>query len=144
MSVARSRGHWALAGVLDGDRVTPLGVNQREKVPHCRRRRHPAPQPEVQRLTRNPHMTILVTMKRTRHAPSSIRAGEFKAKCLELMDHVANTGESIVITKRGKAVARLAPVVERPATLHGFMRDDIEVDGDIVAPLDFVWNALSD
>lgn len=36
-----------------------------------------------------------------------ITAAEFKAKCLKLMDEVAATGEAIVITKRGKPIARL-------------------------------------
>ena len=64
-----------------------------------------------------------------------IKAGEFKAKCLELMDLVANRGEEIVITKRGKPVARLVPV-ENAATLSpfGFMRGTAEILGDILAP----------
>lgn len=41
----------------------------------------------------------------------TITATEFKARCLELMDRVYQTGESIVITKRGKPVSRLAPPV---------------------------------
>ena len=42
--------------------------------------------------------------------PSEIAAGEFKARCLELMDVVAERGKEFVITKRGKAVAKLVPV----------------------------------
>ncbi|MEX1104116.1 MAG: type II toxin-antitoxin system Phd/YefM family antitoxin, partial [Dehalococcoidia bacterium] len=37
-------------------------------------------------------------------------AGEFKAKCLALLDEVAETGEELVVTKRGKPVARVAPL----------------------------------
>jgi prevent-host-death family protein len=40
-----------------------------------------------------------------------IKAGEFKARCLQLMDEVASTGETIVVTKRGKPMARLVPMV---------------------------------
>jgi antitoxin (DNA-binding transcriptional repressor) of toxin-antitoxin stability system len=36
-----------------------------------------------------------------------IKASEFKAKCLKLIDEVAETGEAIVITKRGKPIARV-------------------------------------
>lgn len=43
-----------------------------------------------------------------------IKAGEFKAKCLKLMDEVAATGEAIVITKRGKPIARIEPVRPQP------------------------------
>ena len=37
-------------------------------------------------------------------------AGQFKARCLAVMDEVARTRESVVITKRGKPVAKVVPV----------------------------------
>jgi prevent-host-death family protein len=40
----------------------------------------------------------------------SIQAGEFKAKCLAIMDEVNETGEPVLITKRGRPVARIVPV----------------------------------
>ena len=43
-------------------------------------------------------------------APREMPAGEFKAKCLAILDEVNRSGQDIVITKRGKAVARLIPV----------------------------------
>ena len=42
-----------------------------------------------------------------------IPAGEFKAKCLALLDEVRDTQEEIVVTKRGKAVARLVPMEKK-------------------------------
>jgi prevent-host-death family protein len=39
----------------------------------------------------------------------SVSAGEFKAKCLAIMDEVNETGEPVLITKRGKPVARVVP-----------------------------------
>ena len=39
-----------------------------------------------------------------------IAAGQFKAKCLSLLDEVAEKGSEYVVTKRGKAVARLMPM----------------------------------
>jgi prevent-host-death family protein len=68
----------------------------------------------------------------------TIAAGEFKAKCLELMDRVAETGETIVITKRGTAVAELTPVPER-RNLWGLMEGQGEIVGDVVSPLDVDW-----
>lgn len=52
---------------------------------------------------------------------ASMAAGEFKATCLSLMDEVAATGREIVITKRGKPVAKLVPVtpVQRPKSILG-------------------------
>ena len=43
----------------------------------------------------------------------TIAAGEFKAKCLKLLDEVAATGEALIVTKRGKPVARIEPAQAR-------------------------------
>jgi prevent-host-death family protein len=48
----------------------------------------------------------------------TIPASQFKAKCLALLDEVAATGESIVVTKRGKPVAQVVPA-EEPRSLIG-------------------------
>jgi len=71
----------------------------------------------------------------------TIKASEFKARCLGLMDEVARTGQSMVITKNGKPVAMLAPYERKPATLAGLHRGSIRILGDIVAPLDEPWEA---
>ena len=71
-----------------------------------------------------------------------IAAGLFKAQCLKLMDRVAEKHETITVTKRGKAVARLVPVErvpERP--LFGYLRGQGEITGDIVAPTGEAWEA---
>jgi prevent-host-death family protein len=65
-----------------------------------------------------------------------VGATEFKAKCLELMDRVAERRETFVITKRGKAVARLVPMERRPEEpLFGRLRDLFDEVGDIRAPV---------
>ncbi|MFQ5737942.1 MAG: type II toxin-antitoxin system Phd/YefM family antitoxin [Acidobacteriota bacterium] len=71
----------------------------------------------------------------------TMKASEFKAKCLRLMDEVARTGEPVVITKNGKPVSRLVPHRRKPATLFGSMEGSIKIKGDIVAPLDVDWEA---
>ena len=68
-------------------------------------------------------------------------ATEFRAKCLGLMDEVAETGREIVITRRGKPVARLVPYWRRPRSLFGMDRGRIESLGDIIAPIDVEWDA---
>ncbi len=73
-----------------------------------------------------------------------MKASEFKAKCLKLMDEVAASGKEIVITKRGRPVSRLTPYRERPESLFGIDKGRIEIVGDIVAPLDEEWEAESD
>ena len=71
-----------------------------------------------------------------------IAATEFKAKCLKLMDKVKRDHEEIVITKRGKPVARLVPVNDPEVpTGYGCMKGTIKIIGDIVAPLDVDWGA---
>ena len=57
------------------------------------------------------------------NGPRMIKASEFKAKCLKLMDEVAENGGEIVITKNGKPVAKLTAFRERPKT---FFVDDTE------------------
>ncbi|MBK7474151.1 MAG: type II toxin-antitoxin system Phd/YefM family antitoxin [Betaproteobacteria bacterium] len=72
----------------------------------------------------------------------TIQASEFKAKCLALMDHVAATGESILITKNGKPVAELHPPARlRPKSPFGLHKGLIEIKGDIMAPIDVKWEA---
>ena len=70
-----------------------------------------------------------------------MKASEFKAKCLKLMDEVAESGEEIVITKNGRPIARLAPYRERPKSLFGVDRGRIQVRGDIVSPMPSDWFA---
>lgn len=74
----------------------------------------------------------------------TIKASEFKAKCLKLMDEVAETGEPLVITKNGHPVAQLGPVVSKPATLFGLHKGHIRIKGDIVSPLDVEWEVLKE
>ena len=66
----------------------------------------------------------------------TIKASEFRAKCLKLIDEVAATGEPVVITKRGLPVARLTPVQRRPDTLFGALEGSVTILGDIIAPID--------
>lgn len=65
----------------------------------------------------------------------SIKASEFKAKCLAILDEVSRTGEAVTILKRGRPVARLVPPLmgesKHPQlTLKG----TFEITGDIIAP----------
>jgi prevent-host-death family protein len=75
----------------------------------------------------------------------TIAAGEFKQTCLRLLDEVGASGEPIVITKRGKAVAQLTPVkAGRSEDWLGAMRERGEIRGDLVAPASDPgeWDAL--
>jgi prevent-host-death family protein len=69
----------------------------------------------------------------------TIPAGEFKAKCLKLIDEVAETGDEIVVTKRGAVRVRIIPERvelsdEERARLRERLRDSVVYIGDIVSP----------
>lgn len=70
-----------------------------------------------------------------------IAAGEFKAKCLHLLDEVRDRRREYLITKRGRPVARLVPAGKAPASVFGHMRGTAEILGDIVAPVGERWEA---
>ena len=71
----------------------------------------------------------------------TIKASEFKARCLKLMDEVAESGEEIIITKNGKPISKLAPYREKPKSLFGIDKGRIEILGDIISPIDVEWEA---
>ena len=71
----------------------------------------------------------------------TIKASEFKAKCLKIMDEVAATNEPVEITKRGVPVARLVPARQRPKSIFGAMQGSVLYMGDIVSPIDVEWDA---
>jgi prevent-host-death family protein len=72
-----------------------------------------------------------------------VPAAVFKAECLKLMDEVARTGQPVVITKHGKPVAQLVPIPAQSSTLFGYMRNTVKIKGDVIAPIDEEWSALS-
>ncbi len=71
----------------------------------------------------------------------TIPASRFKAQCLAMLDQVAATGEEIVVTKRGRAVARVSPVNE-PESLRGSVTFNVS-DEQLLEPLDVEWNATA-
>jgi prevent-host-death family protein len=65
-----------------------------------------------------------------------IAAGEFKARCLSLMEDVHSTREPLVITKRGKPVAKLVPADDDKNDFIGRLEGVFRVVGDIESPID--------
>ncbi len=70
-----------------------------------------------------------------------IGAGEFKAKCLKLMDEVQASREPLVITKHGKPIVTVMPYNEKRTIPFGCMKDSVEITGDIVGPIGERWDA---
>ena len=58
-----------------------------------------------------------------------------------MLDEVQRQRKQIVITKRGKPVAKLVPVNGRPESFIGSMNGTMEILGDIIAPIDETWAA---
>ena len=79
---------------------------------------------------------------------TKVTAADFKARCLQLMDDVQASGKSIVITKRGKPVAQLVPIVEEaPRDIFGCLAHLYTVDvGEPGAPVGDPedWEALKE
>lgn len=74
--------------------------------------------------------------------PSTIPAGEFKAKCLKMLDEVAEKRETLVITKHGKPVAQVVPIPAKRKDIVGSMKGSVTILGDIVSPIDVEWDAM--
>jgi prevent-host-death family protein len=73
--------------------------------------------------------------------PTTVPAGEFKAKCLKLLDEVAQTRETLVITKHGKPVAQVVPMPTQE-NIVGSMKGSVLWIGDIISPIDVEWDAM--
>lgn len=72
----------------------------------------------------------------------TIPAGEFKAKCLHLMDEVQEQHVAFVITKRGKPVAKLVPIEhDNTAKNFGCMKGTVIIHDDIISPIGVKWDA---
>lgn len=71
----------------------------------------------------------------------TIAAGEFKAKCLQLMDEVNEKGLTLIVTKRGKPVAQVGPAAEEAKPFRSIVgrTPGIKILGDIVSPLPQEW-----
>ncbi len=78
---------------------------------------------------------IVMTMKRP---VRQMGAGDFKAKCLAVLDEVAASRREVVITKRGRPVARLVPL---EAATNAPLAGLIVQQGDLVSPIDVEWDA---
>jgi len=67
---------------------------------------------------------------------------KFKATCLAVLERVHKTGKPLIVTKRGVPVAQIGPppAPKRRKSGYGSMKDTIVILGDIVAPLDDIWD----
>ena len=71
----------------------------------------------------------------------TVKASEFKAKCLGLMDEVAESGEEILITKNGIPVSKLVPCRHKPKSLFGIHSGKIRSVGNVITSTGIEWEA---
>ena len=75
----------------------------------------------------------------------TIAVTEFKARCLSLLEDVARSGQPLVVTKRGKPLARVVPTSDA-ATIHpqDTLSGTVRIRGDLIAPVvpPNAWNAV--
>jgi len=71
-------------------------------------------------------------------------AGEFKARCLTVMETVQKTKEPVLITKRGRPVAKLVPADESQRSFLGRLEGIVKIVGDIESPIEphEAWEVL--
>jgi prevent-host-death family protein len=74
----------------------------------------------------------------------TVSVSEFRAKCLRLIDAVETKGDRIVITKRGRPIARIEPVEPLKPRLRGTWEGKARITGDIVYFSDNPWEVELD
>ena len=70
---------------------------------------------------------------KTSRSIQQIAAGEFKAKCLKIMDEINKTGKSMIVTKRGVPVMKVVPIrnaKKKKDDFFGRLKGIIEIVGD--------------
>ena len=73
-----------------------------------------------------------------------MKAGEFKAQCLKVMDRVKQTRKSVIITKRNVPVAKLVPLdEEKDLSIVGLLEGTVQFEGDIIKPIEEHWDACN-
>lgn len=66
----------------------------------------------------------------------TIQAAEFKARCLAVMEEVHASKEPVVITKRGRPIAKLVPAGRSSDNFIGRLQGVVKIVGDIESPIE--------
>jgi prevent-host-death family protein len=91
-------------------------------------------------------VTMVMTMVRLEPlAMRHVKASEFKAKCLKLMDEVQATGEGIIVTKNGKPVATIMPAAPIKGRFYfGMGKGALDLPDDLVTPVFADWKPTAE
>lgn len=83
-------------------------------------------------------MTIVMDSQK-----KTIAIGEFKAKCLALLERVNAKRERFVITKRGRPIAQVIPLQKQGDDPAKKLRGTLLFEKDIISPIDESWDVGS-
>ena len=72
---------------------------------------------------------------------TKIAISQFKSHCLEIIEKLQTNGQSIIITKRDKAVAKVLPIDNKKVSLFGMLKNKAEIKANILDPIDEKWDA---
>lgn len=71
---------------------------------------------------------------------TKIAISQFKSHCLEIIEKLQTNGQSVIITKRDKAVAKVLPIDNKKISLFGILKNKAEIKANILEPIDEKWN----
>jgi len=71
----------------------------------------------------------------------TVSTSELKASCSKIIQEVEQGRTPVIITRRGRPVARIVPLERERPSLFGFARGTITVCGDVIGPIDVTWEA---
>jgi antitoxin (DNA-binding transcriptional repressor) of toxin-antitoxin stability system len=72
---------------------------------------------------------------------TKIAISQFKSHCLEIIEKLQSNGQSVIITKRDKAVAKVLPIDNKKVSLFGMLKNKAEIKANILEPIDEKWDA---
>src|ERR1700736_3348416 len=93
------------------------------------------------RSSKKPHNSKRPAISFLMLKSKQVGAGDFKARCLQLMDEVGRSGIEIVITKHLKPVARLVPARAGSTGFCGSLAGLMIKEKDLVSPVGARWQA---
>lgn len=72
----------------------------------------------------------------------TVPAAKFKNQCLAVLGEVERTRRPVVVTRHGKPVVQIGPVMNPGSGSNNPIKGSIEFEGDLIAPIEGAWDAL--
>jgi prevent-host-death family protein len=78
---------------------------------------------------------------------STIPIGEFKTHCYQILDQAQKQGQSVIVTRKGKPIAKILPLdsqIEEDDCFFDSLKDSVSINGDIISSVDVKWKACDE